>query len=47
MQELGGPQSGEDNIGWTAEGEWLEYTVNVVQSGEYFLAVSGSSGGDA
>lgn len=27
------------NVGWTAGGEWLEYTVNVANSGTYDLAV--------
>ena len=27
------------NIGWTKAGEWLEYTVEVPQSGEYLLEV--------
>lgn len=31
------------NIGWTADGEWLEYTVNVTQSGNYTVKARVSS----
>ena len=31
------PNGGQCNIGWTAVGEWLEYDVNVVQTGHYDL----------
>ncbi len=36
------------NIGWTATGEWLEYTVNVAATGTYdlnFRIASGAAGG--
>ena len=33
-------------IGYTAQGEWLEYTVNVVQAGEYEYEATVSSGND-
>jgi beta-glucosidase len=37
------------NVGWTASGEWLEYTVNVATAGTYSIGVryaSKSSGGN-
>ena len=33
-------------IGYTAQGEWLEYTVNVTQAGEYEFEATVSSGND-
>lgn len=33
----------EGNIGWVATDEWLEYTVNVMQSGEYKIDLKVSS----
>ena len=33
-------------IGYTAQGEWLEYTVNVSQAGEYEYEATVSSGND-
>jgi GH35 family endo-1,4-beta-xylanase len=33
-------------IGYTAQGEWLEYTVNVAQAGEYEYEATVSSGSD-
>jgi GH35 family endo-1,4-beta-xylanase len=33
-------------IGYTAQGEWLEYTVNVAQAGEYEYEATVSSGND-
>ena len=33
-------------IGYTAQGEWLEYTVNVAQAGEYDYEATVSSGSD-
>lgn len=37
------------NVGWTAEGEWLEYSVNVAASGKYNIAVrvAAEAGGKA
>jgi hypothetical protein len=35
---------GNIHIGYTAAGEWLEYTINVVQSGTYTITASVSSG---
>ncbi len=34
-------------VGWNAEGEWLEYTINVTKAGEYtmFAAVASANGG--
>ncbi len=32
------------NVGWTATGEWLEYTVNVKHSGTYSLNIHTASG---
>jgi len=34
------------NLGWTAAGEWLEYTVNVVASGTYNLLIRSACNGD-
>jgi endonuclease/exonuclease/phosphatase family metal-dependent hydrolase len=38
---------GGHNVGWTAAGEWLEYTVNVTASDKYSIAVrvAGTSAG--
>ncbi len=33
-------------VGYTEEGEWLEYTVNVARSGAYKLTLNASSGAD-
>lgn len=33
-------------IGYTADGEWLRYTVNVTKAGSYKLAVIGASGSE-
>ena len=33
-------------IGYTAQGEWLEYTVNIAQAGEYEYEATVSSGSD-
>ncbi|MCL2095511.1 MAG: carbohydrate-binding protein [Oscillospiraceae bacterium] len=49
MEELGGPQTEADNVGWIDAGEYVSYTVHVEQGGEYLLVVragSGGSGGD-
>jgi len=34
------------NLGWTAAGEWLEYTVNVANSGTYDIVLRASANGD-
>jgi len=39
-------EGGGYNLGWTANGEWLEYTVNVTQAGKYDLIIRASSDGD-
>lgn len=39
-------QKGEENVGWTADGEWLEYTLNVATAGKYIATVESNSGGD-
>ena len=47
--DLGGNGSGGTAVGWTAAGEWLEYTVQVDADGTYDLTVavaSGSGGGE-
>jgi len=31
--------TGVSNIGWTSENEWLKYTINVQNAGDYFVAV--------
>lgn len=33
------------NLGWTAAGEWLKYTVTVASAGTYTLKVRGAGGG--
>jgi hypothetical protein len=33
-------------VGWTEAGEWLNYTVNVQQSGLYFVGLAYTSNGD-
>ena len=38
------PNGGQCNIGWTAAGEWLEYDVNVLQTGNYDLVFRLASG---
>jgi GH35 family endo-1,4-beta-xylanase len=37
--EVTGDISGGYNVGWIAEGEWLEYTVSVTETGNYDLHV--------
>ncbi len=40
-----GPSAGEGNtVSWIESGEWLEYTVNITQSGTYDLSVRYQSG---
>lgn len=40
-----GPTTGEGNtVGYIENGEWLEYTVNIVQAGTYDLSVRYTSG---
>ncbi|MBK8807873.1 MAG: carbohydrate-binding protein [Bacteroidales bacterium] len=34
------------NLGWTAAGEWLEYTVNVAAAGKYTLTIRAACEGD-
>lgn len=46
MEELGGPQTEPDNIGWTSAGEWVQYTVKVEKAGSYLLCAKAGSGGD-
>ena len=36
--------SGQCNIGWTAPGEWLEYALDVPQTGEYQLSLRVGTG---
>ena len=46
--DLEAASGGGFNVGWTAVGEWLEYTVNVQTTGTYtlsFRVASNSSGG--
>ena len=38
------PESNGFNIGWTENGEWLNYTVNVLQDGNYDLSMKYSVG---
>ena len=41
--------AGEYNVGWIQEGEWIEYTVDVAEAGEYDLSlrVASDAGGGA
>jgi hypothetical protein len=41
--ELTGDVTGTYNVGWTAAGEWMKYTVNVATSGTYALQARVSS----
>jgi len=34
------------NLGWTAAGEWLEYTVDVANAGSYDIIIRASANGD-
>lgn len=34
------------NVGWTTEGEWLEYTVDVATTGKYTIVIRAASGTD-
>lgn len=48
IQPASDSAGGNYNVGWIAEGEWLEYTVNVSQSGIYdlhFRVASAVNGG--
>lgn len=38
------PKGGGCNIGWTAAGEWLEYDVNIPETGSYDLVLRLASG---
>ncbi len=42
--DIGEFSPGLYNIGWTANGEWLEYTVNVAETGAYDIDVVYSAG---
>ncbi len=35
------------NVGWVESGEWLEYSINVAQSGQYILGLRASSSNGA
>lgn len=45
---IAGPEDENDDfiVGWTEEGEWLEYTVNVEEAGTYDITYRVASGGD-
>lgn len=48
IEECGDSQSNGYDVGWTATGEWLKYTVNIQQSGTYsvlFRIASAQQGG--
>jgi len=38
-------EEGGFNLGWTAAGEWLEYTIDVKTAGKYDLLIRGASSG--
>ncbi len=44
--EATGDSEGEYNIGYILQGEWLEYTVNVMSTGEYNLDIRVAADGD-
>jgi len=49
MEDEGGPQteggsSGFGNIGWTSAGEWVQYTINVINPGRYKFEAMLASG---
>ncbi|NJM16467.1 MAG: carbohydrate-binding protein [Bacteroidales bacterium] len=52
VQSCSGCSGGEYNVGWIYNGEWLEYTINVANSGNYTIeamvasAVSGTKNFD-
>jgi len=39
-------EGGGYNLGWTAAGEWLEYTVNVEKTGRYNIVLRASTDGE-
>jgi endonuclease/exonuclease/phosphatase family metal-dependent hydrolase len=43
--DLEGSSEGGSNVGWTAAGEWLHYTVNVQAAGTYNLGLRVASSG--
>jgi len=45
--ENAGDAGGGYNVGWTAGGEWLEYTINAAVDGIYALGVRVASSGNA
>ncbi|MGE3308436.1 MAG: MBG domain-containing protein [Limisphaerales bacterium] len=44
LQSVGVGEDGKNNIGWTEPGEWTQYTVNVIDSGQYVLDARMASG---
>ncbi|MGC9343147.1 MAG: carbohydrate-binding protein [Bacteroidales bacterium] len=38
---------GEYNVGWIRDGEWLEYTVNVSETGKYYLFLRAAVNSDS
>lgn len=40
IEESASPESNGFDVGWTATGEWLNYTVEVLQSGNYDIHLS-------
>ncbi|MFT7559181.1 MAG: beta-glucanase (GH16 family) [Flavobacteriales bacterium] len=44
--DVEGSSNGGHNIGWTGDGEWLEYTINVASAGDYELSALVASGAD-
>lgn len=39
IQPIDGASDGEFNVGWTIDGEWLEYTVDVSEAGTYVVDI--------
>ena len=44
LEVCGDPDGGWYNVGWTAPGEWLEYTIDVASSGMYDLDMRVAAG---
>jgi len=47
MEDIGGPQTEANNIGWINAGEWVQYTVNVEVDGKYKFVASLASDSDS
>ncbi|QEC52491.1 fasciclin domain-containing protein [Anseongella ginsenosidimutans] len=41
--DIGNTGGGEPKVGWTGTGEWMNYTVNVLETGDYTLTVTAAT----